>query len=147
MSEEAEWAGVRRQDGAGRRNPRIQQGAVMRWLQLVYPGLLCASLIGHSFKARKKMPMETKTKDKEQAFQMSEAGIWPPGRSRGQQPGNLSPNQLSPLCPCSYSFPRSSAALSTPWTHLGDFLEGVWQIITQKESKRRRGKNKIISSA
>ena len=86
----------------------------MRWLQLVYSGLLCANLIGHSFKARKKMPMETKTKDKEQAFQMGGQGSGLLAGAEASSPGNLSPNQLSPLCPCSHSFPRSSAALSTP---------------------------------
>ena len=112
----------------------------MRWLQLVYSGLLCANLIGHSFKARKKMPMETKTKDKEQAFQMSEAGIWPPGRSRGQQPGEPVPKPAEPSLPLQLLLPTELSCTLHTLNSFGGFFGVSLANYYTKGIKEEKGK-------
>ena len=86
------------------------------------------------------MPMETKTKDKEQAFQMGGQGSGLLAGAEASSPGNLSPKPAEPSLPLQPLLPTELSCTLHTLNSFGGFFGGSLANYYTKGIKEEKGK-------
>lgn len=93
------------------------------------------------------MPMKTKTKDKQQPFQMGGQGSGLLAGEEASSPGGLSPKPAEPTLPLWPLLPTEFSSAFRTLNPLGGFFGGSLANYYRKGTKEEKGKHKIISTA